>query len=290
MSFNDENESATLLINCMDKKGIVASVANFISSNNGNIVSLEQHIDGLKNMFFMRVKWDIKDFKIKKEDINFEFQKECGEKFEIKWQIFFSNEKPKIALFVSKLSHCLYDILYRYYSGEWNVDIPLIISNHKDLQDIAEKFSIKYEYFPINKENKLEQEEREKELLKKHNINLVVLARYMQILSSDFVKEFPNKIINIHHSFLPAFPGARPYDAAYNRGVKIIGVTSHYVTEELDAGPIIEQDVVKVSHTDSIEDIIRKGKDLEKVVLSRSVQKHIRRKILTYNNKTIVFD
>ena len=287
---NSNNDNAILLINCKDKKGIIANVTNFISNNRGNILSLEQHIDGIKNRFFMRIKWDMKNFKIKKEDIKSSFEKACGKNFNMKNELYFSNEIPKIALFVSKLSHCFYDILHRYYSGEWNVEIPIVISNHYDLQEITEKFGIKYEYIPINKKNKKIQEEKELKLLKKYDIDLIVLARYMQILSKDFVQKYQNKIINIHHSFLPAFPGAKPYNAAYERGVKIIGTTSHYVTAELDAGPIIKQDIARASHTDSIDDLIRKGRDLEKVVLSRSILKHIRRKILTYDNKTIVFN
>ena len=195
-----------------------------------------------------------------------------------------------MAIFVSKMSHCLYDILARYTAGEWNVEIPVIISNHPDLESVAKRFDIDYHVFPINKDNKIEQEAKELELLKEYDIDFIVLARYMQVVSSDFIMHYPDKIINIHHSFLPAFMGAKPYHAAFERGVKLIGATSHYVTTDLDAGPIIEQDIVRISHKDSIADLVYKGQDLEKIVLSRAVEKHIDRKILTYRNKTVVFN
>jgi formyltetrahydrofolate deformylase len=207
----------------------------------------------------------------------------------MEFQIHFQNQKPRMALFVSKQAHCMYDLLAHYEAGDWNVEIPLIISNHPDLEHVAKKFNIPYYCFPITKDNKEEQEAKEMELLKEYNITFSVLAKYMQIISPEFIKAYPNNIINIHHSFLPAFVGAKPYHAAFERGVKIIGATSHYVTEELDAGPIIKQDVARISHKDSIENLIRKGQDLEKVVLSRGVEKHIERKILVYKNKTIVF-
>ena len=205
------------------------------------------------------------------------------------FRLYFSDVKPRMAIFVSKMSHCLFDILARYTAGEWNVEIPLIVSNHPDLQHVAERFGIPFYLFPITKETKKEQERLELELLKEHNISCIVLARYMQVLSEQMIEAYPNKIINIHHSFLPAFVGAKPYHAAFQRGVKIIGATSHYVTAELDAGPIIEQDVVRITHKDSVEDLIYKGKDLEKIVLSRAVQKHIERKVLAYKNKTVIF-
>ena len=205
------------------------------------------------------------------------------------FRLYFSDQKPRMAIFVSKMSHCLYDMLARYTAGEWDVEIPLIISNHPDLKPAAERFGIPYYVFPINKENKAEQEALEMELLREYNVNFIVLARYMQVISPDMINAYPNKIINIHHSFLPAFVGAKPYHAAFERGVKIIGATSHYVTTELDAGPIIEQDVVRVTHRDTVQDLVNKGKDLEKIVLSRAVSKHIERKILTYKNKTVLF-
>ena len=211
------------------------------------------------------------------------------QKYEMKFRLYFSDVKPKMAIFVSKLSHCLFDMLARYTAGEWNVEIPLIISNHPDLQHVAERFGIPFYLFPITKENKMEQEKAEMELLEKHNINFIVLARYMQVISEQMIEAYPNRIINIHHSFLPAFVGAKPYHAAFERGVKIIGATSHYVTSELDAGPIIEQDVVRITHKDTVQDLVSKGKDLEKIVLSRAVQKHIERKVLAYKNKTVIF-
>ena len=206
------------------------------------------------------------------------------------FNLYFSDRKPRMAIFVSKMSHCLYDILARYTAGEWNVEIPVIISNHPDLESVAKRFDIDYHVFPINKDNKIEQEAKELELLKEYDIDFIVLARYMQVVSSDFIMHYPDKIINIHHSFLPAFMGAKPYHAAFERGVKLIGATSHYVTTDLDAGPIIEQDIVRISHKDSIADLVYKGQDLEKIVLSRAVEKHIERKILTYRNKTVVFN
>ncbi len=206
------------------------------------------------------------------------------------FNLYFSDRKPRMAIFVSKMSHCLYDILARYTAGEWNVEIPVIISNHPDLESVAKRFDIDYHVFPINKDNKIEQEAKELELLKEYDIDFIVLARYMQVVSSDFIMHYPDKIINIHHSFLPAFMGAKPYHAAFERGVKLIGATSHYVTTDLDAGPIIEQDIVRISHKDSIADLVYKGQDLEKIVLSRAVEKHIDRKILTYRNKTVVFN
>ena len=206
------------------------------------------------------------------------------------FNLYFSDRKPRMAIFVSKMSHCLYDILARYTAGEWNVEIPVIISNHPDLESVAKRFDIDYHVFPINKDNKIEQEAKELELLKEYDIDFIVLARYMQVVSSDFIMHYPDKIINIHHSFLPAFMGAKPYHAAFERGVKLIGATSHYVTTDLDAGPIIEQDIVRISHKDSIADLVYNGQDLEKIVLSRAVEKHIDRKILTYRNKTVVFN
>jgi formyltetrahydrofolate deformylase len=281
--------SAILLIHCPDRKGLVASVTDFIGKNNGNIIYLDQHVDMEKKVFFMRVEWEVDNFVIQDKLIGNEFDKNIGKKFEMTWKLYFSDEKLRMAVYVSEYSHCLYDIISRSYSGEWNVDIPLIISNHDKLKPIAEKFGIDFNIFPVNKATRLEQEKLELELMNKKKINFIVLARYMQILSDEFISNYKNKIINIHHSFLPAFPGSRPYHSAYERGVKIIGSTSHYVTAELDAGPIIEQDVVRVSHVDSIHDLIRKGRDLEKVVLSRAVWLHIQRKILVYDNRTVIF-
>jgi formyltetrahydrofolate deformylase len=276
-------------MHCPDQKGIVNKVTEFISENNGNILYLEQHVDHEDKEFFMRVQWDLDTFLIPSEKIADYFDTLIGQKYGMTWNIYLSGQLPRMALFVSKISHCMYDILSRYQAGEWNVEIPLIISNHPDLEHIAKQYGIPFYVFPVNAQNKAEQEQKQIDLLKKHKINFVVLARYMQVVSADFINQYPNKIINIHHSFLPAFPGAKPYHSAYERGVKIIGATSHYVTADLDAGPIIEQDVVRISHNDTIKSLIRKGQDLEKIVLSRAIFAHIRRKTLVYKNKTIVF-
>ena len=238
----------------------------------------------------MRIECDFYNFLIPKEKIHDYFQTLYAQKYAMEFQLHFSDIKPKMAIFVSKMSHCLFDILARYTAGELHVDIPLIISNHPDLKPVAERFGIPFYVFPITKENKMEQEKAELQLLEEYNVNFIVLARYMQVISDRMIKAYPQRIINIHHSFLPAFIGARPYHAAFERGVKIIGATSHYVTNELDAGPIIEQDVVRITHKDTLEDLINKGKDLEKIVLSRAVQKHIEQKILAYHNKTVIFN
>lgn len=278
----------TLLIHCKDQKGIIASVTHFILEQKGNIVYIDQHVDRELGVFFMRLEGEFGDtFNLKDFETN--FQKHIVLQFDIKWELYPSSYKPSMALFVSKYDHCLYDILGRFKSGELNVTIPFIISNHPDLDQIAENFNIPYYYIPINKENKEEATAKQIELLKKFKVDFIVLARYMQIIPKSMISEYPNKIINIHHSFLPAFVGAKPYHSAYKRGVKIIGATSHYVTEELDAGPIIEQDVSRVSHTHSIEDLVAKGRDLEKIVLSTAIKLHVKRKVMVYNNKTVIF-
>ena len=281
--------TAKLLLHCPDKPGILAEVTDFITVNKGNIIYLDHYLDHVENIFFMRIEWELKDFLVPQEKIEDYFRTLYGQKYEMDFRLYFSDVKPRMAIFVSKLSHCLFDMLARYTAGEWNVEIPLIISNHPDLQHVAERFGIPFYLFPITKETKEEQERKEMELLAKHKITFIVLARYMQVISEQMINAYPNKIINIHHSFLPAFVGAKPYHAAFQRGVKIIGATSHYVTTELDAGPIIEQDVVRITHKDAIEDLVNKGKDLEKIVLSRAVQKHIERKVLAYKNKTVIF-
>jgi formyltetrahydrofolate deformylase len=283
------DNTAIILMHCPDQKGIVAKVTEFIDNNNGNILSLEQHVDHEIKQFFMRMEWELDKFLIPREKIGDFFGTQIAAKYDMKWNLYFSDQRPRMAVFVSKLNHCLFDILSRYQAGEWKMEIPLIISNHDTLKPVANQFNIPFHVFPINKENKHEQEKKELELMKKHNIDFIVLARYMQILSKQMIEVYPNRIINIHHSFLPAFPGAKPYHSAYNRGVKIIGATSHYASEELDEGPIIEQDVTRISHIDPIKRLVRKGKDLEKIVLSRAVHNHIARKILVFKNKTIVF-
>lgn len=281
--------TAKLLLHCPDKPGILAEVTDFITVNKGNIIYLDQYVDHVEDIFFMRIEWELKEFLVPQEKIEDYFETLYGQKYDMNFRLYFSDIKPRMAIFVSKMSHCLFDMLARYTAGEWHVEIPLIISNHPDLQHVAERFGIPFYLFPITKENKEEQEKKEMELLAEHRITFIVLARYMQVISERMISAYPNKIINIHHSFLPAFVGAKPYHAAFERGVKIIGATSHYVTTELDAGPILEQDVVRITHKDSIEDLVNKGKDLEKIVLSRAVQKHIDRKVLAYKNKTVIF-
>jgi formyltetrahydrofolate deformylase len=280
---------ATLLIYSPDRPGLVAAVTDFISVNRGNVLYLEQHVDKHEGIFFMRVEWDLTAFLIPQEKIGEYFQTLYAQKYDMTFRLYFSDYRPRMAVFVSKMSHCLFDILGRYTAGEWKVDLPVIISNHEDLRWVADKFGIEFHVFNMKKGNKEEVEAAQMALLKEQNIDFIVLARYMQILTEDFINAFPNKIINIHHSFLPAFIGAKPYHAAYERGVKIIGATSHYVTTELDAGPIIEQDVTRITHKNSVEDLIQKGKDLEKIVLSRAIESHINRRILVYKNKTVVF-
>jgi len=286
----NQTRSAILLVYCADRKGLIASVTEFIYRSNGNIIRLDQHVDSKKRIFFMRAEWDLNNTNLPVEELGVRFQAEIAEKFGMQWKLYFSDETPRIAVFVSKLSHCLYDILSRYQAKEWDVEIPLIISNHNNLETVAKGFGIDYYVFPITKTNKRSQEQKQLALLKEHNIETIVLARYMQIMTNEFVKNYPNRIINIHHSFLPAFPGAQPYHSAYEHGVKIIGATSHYVTSELDAGPIIEQDIVNISHKDTVMDLIRKGRDLEKVVLARTIWHHLRRKVLVHDNRTIVFE
>ena len=283
-------KTAKLLLHCPDKPGILAEVTDFITVNKGNIIYLDQYVDHVENIFFMRIEWELKDFLVPQEKIEDYFATLYAQKYEMNFRLYFSDTKPRMAIFVSKMSHCLFDLLARYTAGEWNVEIPLIISNHPDLQHVAERFGIPFHLFPITKETKEEQEKKEMELLAKHKITFIVLARYMQVISEQMINAYPNRIINIHHSFLPAFVGAKPYHAAFERGVKIIGATSHYVTTELDAGPIIGQDVVRITHKDTVQDLVNKGKDLEKIVLSRAVQKHIERKVLAYKNKTVIFN
>jgi formyltetrahydrofolate deformylase len=281
--------SAILLMHCPDDKGIVAHVTAFINDNSGNIISLDEHVDRLDKIFYMRIEWELEGFTIPREKIAGFFNASIAVRYKMTWNIYFSENRPRMAIFVSKLSHCLYDILSRVHTGEWNVDIPVIISNHRDLEPIADQFNIPFYFFEINIVNKVTQEKQELELLKKNQIDFIVLARYMQILSSEFISKYPNEIINIHHSFLPAFPGSKPYHSAYERGVKIIGATSHYVTNELDAGPIIDQDIVRVSHRDSIDKLIIKGRDVEKLVLSRAIVVHLQHRTLLYNNRAVVF-
>ena len=260
----DQSTNAILLIHCKDQPGIISAVTQFLADHNGNIVDLDEHVDRDHGVFFMRLEWQMDQFNIPKDELRDYFQEHYGEKYDMNWRLYFTSKKPKMALFVTKLSHCLFDVLGRYQAGDWDVEIPLIISNHEHLRGVAETFKIPFHHLPITKENKKEQEQKQLELLKSNQVDFIVLARYMQILSENFINKYPNKIINIHHSFLPAFPGAKPYHSAFERGVKIIGATSHYVTTDLDAGPIIEQDVVRVSHKDSVKTLIRKGRILKR--------------------------
>lgn len=283
--------TAILLLHCPDQPGIITEVTKFITDNKGNIVYLDQYVDRVDGMFFMRIEWDLDEFLVPREKIEEYIDTLYAQRYEMTFHLYFSDVKPRMAIFVSKMSHCLYDLLARYNAGEYNVDIPCIISNHEDLRYVAEQFNIPFFVWSINKDhsNKAEVEKAEMDLLRKNKVTFIVLARYMQIISDEMINAYPHHIINIHHSFLPAFVGAKPYHQAFERGVKIIGATSHYVTAELDAGPIIEQDVVRITHKDTPDSLVLKGRDLEKIVLSRAVSKHIERKILTYNNKTIIF-
>ena len=289
VSKKESNGNAILLISCPDRKGLVAAVAEFIHSHNGNIVHAEQHTDHEEGMFFQRVEWQLDDFSIPPEEIGSSFAG-TARRFQMKWRLHFSRLAMRVAIFVSRYDHCLHDLLWRNRAGELPGKIVLIISNHSDARDLAESFGIEFKLFPITPENKLQQEEKEMALLQENRVDLIVLARYMQILTSRFVRAYPNQIINIHHSFLPAFKGGSPYVQAHQRGVKVIGATSHYVTEEIDEGPIIDQEVRRVSHRDSVEDLIRKGRDVEKVALARAVRLHLLHKILPYGQKTVIFD
>lgn len=276
-------------MHCPDKRGIIAVVSEFICKNNGNIIFLDQHVDEVTGAFFMRIEWDLAEFVIPREKIGEYFDVLIGQRYQMEWELHFSSEIPRMALFVSRLPHCLFDILARWKSQEIRAEIPLIVSNHQNLEPVARQFGVDFAHFDMTRENKAEQEAAQLELLRKHQVGFIVLARYMQILSEDFVRHYPNRIINIHHSFLPAFPGAKPYHQAYERGVKVIGATSHYVTAELDCGPIIAQDIIRVSHRDSVADLVRKGRDLEKLVLSRAVWHHLRHQVLVYQNRTCIF-
>jgi formyltetrahydrofolate deformylase len=280
--------SAILLIACPDQKGVVAAISDFVFRHNGNILHADEHADEGSNLFLMRVEFDPADFDIDRKDFAKYFSP-LAEKFEMTWRLAQSSHRQKTVILVSKYDHCLVDLLYRHKSGELACEIPLIISNHPDNREIAEFYRIPYVTIPVPQEGKRPAEEKILSLLRQHAPDFIVLARYMQILSPDFVSEYPQRIINIHHSFLPAFLGAKPYHQAFARGVKLIGATSHYVTEVLDDGPIIEQDVIRISHRDSLPDLVQKGRDLEKVVLSRAVRWHLENRILLYGNKTVVF-
>ncbi len=280
--------SAVLLWSCPDRKGLVAKISQFLFDRGGNIIDLDEHVDRSENMFFLRVAWDMRGFSVPPERLNdavLPLAKEYG----ARWTIRLNDRKRRLAVFVSKLGHCLQEILWRLELGEFDAEIPLIISNHPELRPIAERYGIPFHVFNVTKENKSDVEKKQIALLEKEKIDTIILARYMQILSSNFVKNYPERIVNIHHSFLPAFAGANPYRKAFERGVKIIGATSHYVTDVLDEGPIIEQDIVRISHRDSLDDLIRKGRDLERLVLARGVRLHLEDRVLVDGRKTVVF-
>ncbi|NJM27654.1 MAG: formyltetrahydrofolate deformylase [Pseudanabaena sp. RU_4_16] len=288
--------TATLLISCPDRKGLVAKIADWLFSHNGNILHADQHTDTAAGLFLMRVEWELEGFNLQRQFIGEAFDP-LAEVIDAKWQVHFSDSVRRIAIFVTKQDHCLYDLILRQRAGELQATIPVVVGNHPDLEAIAHNFGINFHYLPVTAETKQAQEAQQLDLIKQYNIDLVVLAKYMQVLSSDFLSQFSN-VINIHHSFLPAFPGANPYQRAFNRGVKIIGATAHYVNENLDEGPIIEQDVIRISHRDAVSDLIRKGKDLERIVLARAVRLHLQNRVLVYGQatssdlglRTVVFD
>ncbi|WP_250124748.1 formyltetrahydrofolate deformylase [Chroococcidiopsis sp. CCMEE 29] len=282
------SSTATLLVSCPEQQGLVSKLTNFIDSNGGQIIHAVQHTDGTAKLFLSRIEWQLDKFNLTRDLIAPAFNT-VTQPLQASWNLHFSDTVPRIAIWVSRQDHCLLDLLWRQRAKEFLAEIPLIISNHPDLKVIADQFGIDYYHIPVTNENKLIQEERQLEILRQYNIDLVVLAKYMQILSPQFIAQFP-QVINIHHSFLPAFAGANPYHKAYERGVKSIGATAHYVTAELDAGPIIEQDVVRVSHRDDVNDFIRKGKDLERIVLARAVRLHLQNRVLVYGNRTVVFE
>ncbi len=280
--------TATILVTCPDRRGIVAALAQLLHGHGANILDSDQHTDPVAGKFFQRVRFDVAELITDRGTLERALA-EVAERFGMRWQIAWEGVRKRVAIFVSKYEHCLWDLLLRHRAGELACDIPLIVSNHEELRPIAQQFGIRYEVFPITKENKREQEQRELALLREMRVDLVVLARYMQVLSSDFVGALPGRIINIHHSFLPAFMGGRPYHQAFERGVKLIGATAHYATGDLDEGPIIHQGVVACSHRDSIDDLVRKGRDLERTVLAHAVRCHVEDRIAVYDNKTVVF-
>ncbi|HRT27455.1 MAG TPA: formyltetrahydrofolate deformylase [Syntrophales bacterium] len=289
MSDRLSEANAILLLSCPDQRGIVASVSNFVFQHNGNIVHAAQHTTQKSKIFFMRIEWELEGFDIRREDIGKAFSP-IADRFGMTWWLHFTDYVPRVAIFVSRHVYCFHDLILRQNMGEIKCEIPIVISNHMDLKPLSEHFGLNYRYYPVTPENKEAQEEREIEELRQHRVDLIVLARYMQILTGRFVDLYRDRIINIHHSFLPAFAGGKPYEQAYDRGVKIIGATSHYVTESLDDGPIIVQDVIRISHRDSVEDMKMKGKDLERTVLSRAVKLHLEHRVIVHGSKTIVFE
>jgi formyltetrahydrofolate deformylase len=285
---SDAKPTAILLLSCPEQKGLVARVTDFIYQHKANIFRADEHEDRDNNLFLMRLEWELEDFDLPMSDFGRAFGP-IARQFQMQWRTALSTDRPRVAILVSRMDHCLADLLYRHNIGELYCEIPLVISNHSDARRQANFYRMPFFEIPVDRNNKLAAERRELELLREHKIDLIVLARYMQILSTDFINQFPSRIINIHHSFLPAFIGAKPYHRSYERGVKLVGATSHYVTEVLDEGPIIEQDVIRITHRDTLEDLMEKGRDLEKVVLSRAVRWHLENRILLYGNKTAVF-
>jgi formyltetrahydrofolate deformylase len=280
---------AILIAHCEDQSGIVAKISNWVFLHQGNILALDQHVDSLTGRFFIRIRWDLKKFKIAKEQLEKQFMDDLAKPLGMSFEITYTDHVPKMAIFVSKLGHCLWDLLGRYKSGELKAEIPMIVSNHTTYQSLCERFGIPFYHFPVTQNNKAALEKEELELLKSNNVDLIVLARYMQVLSPEFVDHYPDRIINIHHSFLPAFPGAKPYHQAHSRGVKLIGATAHYVTSELDEGPIIEQDTIRVSHRDKVKDLVSMGCDLEKIIFSRAVKLHLNKQVAVHGNRTLIF-
>ena len=286
---SEQNLTATLLLSCPDRKGLVARISNFLFERGGNILDLDEHVDSRERHFSLRVAWDMAGFTVGPDDLHKAFLP-LAEEFGAEWSIRLNRNKRRLAIFVSKHDHCLQEILWRSELGEYDAEVALIISNHPDLAPLAERYRIPFHSFPITSANRDAQEKSEMALLHQERIDAIILARYMQILSQEFVRQYPNRILSIHHSFLPAFAGGNPYKQAYDRGVKIVGPTSHYVTEVLDEGPIIEQDIIRISHRDSLQDLIRKGRDLERLVLARAVRLHLEDRVLVHGGKTIVFD
>jgi formyltetrahydrofolate deformylase len=284
-----DTQRATLLVSCPDRKGLVAALAQLLYGHGANILDADQHTDTVAAMFFQRIRFDLRELHTDRITLERGIA-DVAERFDMKWRLSYSDTTKRVAIFVSKYDHCLYDLLLRHRAGELSCDFPLIVSNHPDLAPVAAQFGIPFRVFSIDKSNKEQQEQAQWALLEQERIDLVVLARYMQILSGEFTARYPNRIINIHHSFLPAFVGSKPYHRAYERGVKLIGATAHYATSDLDEGPIIEQDVIRTSHRDSAEDLVRRGRDMEKTCLARAVKWHVEDRILVYNNKTVVFD
>jgi formyltetrahydrofolate deformylase len=287
-TFNSDSvHSAVLLLSCKDRTGLISRISHFVFERGGNIIDLDEHVDGQN--FFIRIAWDMRNFSVPEAEVRAAFTP-LAKEFDATWQISFTSQKQRVAIFVSKLDHCLQEILWRQRLGEFDIDIALIISNHEDLRPLANQYGIPYHVFPITNDTRAGQEKKELLLLREHGISTIILARYMQVLSPEFVDQYPNQIVNIHHSFLPAFAGRDPYTKAYERGVKIIGATSHYVTKDLDEGPIIEQDIIRISHKDGVKDLVRKGRDLERLILARALFYHAQHRVLVHGTKTIVFD